>query len=53
MTDATYRNPHVGKELIRSFDLSGNRLVVKSSNPNEHRRVTGASAPVLHQDVAC
>ena len=29
----------VGKELVRSFELSGNRLVVKSSNPNEHWRV--------------
>ena len=29
----------VGKELVRSFELSGNRLIVKSSNPNEHWRV--------------
>ena len=30
----------VGKELVRSFELSGNRLIVKSSNPSEHWRVT-------------
>ena len=29
----------VGKELVRSFELSGSRLVVKSSNPSEHWRV--------------
>jgi hypothetical protein len=29
----------VGKELTRSFDLSGNQLIVKSSNPSEHWRV--------------
>ena len=29
----------VGKELVRSFELSGNRLIVRSSNPNEHWRV--------------
>jgi hypothetical protein len=29
----------VGKELVRSFELSGNRLIVKSSNPNEQWRV--------------
>jgi hypothetical protein len=26
----------VGKELTRSFDLSGNQLIVQSSNPSEH-----------------
>jgi hypothetical protein len=29
----------LGKELVRSFELSGNRLIVKSSNPHEHWRV--------------
>ncbi len=29
----------VGKALVRSFELSGNRLIVKSSNANEHWRV--------------
>jgi hypothetical protein len=29
----------VGKELTRSFDLSGSQLIVKSSNPSEHWRV--------------
>lgn len=28
----------VGKELTRSFDLSGNQLIVQSSNPSEHWR---------------
>lgn len=30
----------IGKDLPRLFELSGNRLVVKSANPNEHWRVT-------------
>ena len=29
----------IGKDLPRSFDFSGNQLVVKSTNPNEHWRV--------------
>jgi len=28
-----------GKDLSRLFELSGNQLIVKSSNPNEHWRV--------------
>jgi hypothetical protein len=30
----------IGKDLPRSYELSGNRLVVKSTNPNEHWRVS-------------
>lgn len=30
----------LGKDLVRAFELSGNRLIVKSSNPNERWRVT-------------
>lgn len=30
----------VGKDLTRSFELSGNRLTVKSADPKEHWRVT-------------
>jgi len=29
----------IGKDLPRDFKLSGNQLIVKSSNPNEHWRV--------------
>jgi hypothetical protein len=29
----------IGKDLPRAFELSGNQLVVKSTNPNEHWRV--------------
>jgi hypothetical protein len=29
----------IGKELPRVFELSGNQLIVMSSNPNEHWRV--------------
>ncbi len=29
----------VGKDLVRSFELSGNRLIVRSSNPDERWRV--------------
>jgi hypothetical protein len=29
----------VGKDLLRSFELSGNQLIVKSSRPDEHWRV--------------
>jgi Lipocalin-like domain len=29
----------IGKDLVRSFELSGNQLIVKSSNPNERWRV--------------
>ncbi len=29
----------IGKDLPRSFELSGNQLIVKSTNPNEHWRV--------------
>ena len=29
----------VGKDLVRSFELSGNQLIVKSANPDEHWRV--------------
>jgi len=29
----------IGKDLVRSFELSGNRLIVKSSNSNERWRV--------------
>jgi len=29
----------IGKELPRAFELSGDQLVVKSTNPNEHWRV--------------
>ncbi len=29
----------IGKELKRRFEVSGNRLIVRSSNPNEHWRV--------------
>ena len=30
----------IGKDLKRAYELSGNQLVVKSSDPNEHWRVT-------------
>jgi hypothetical protein len=30
----------IGKDLPRAYELSGNQLVVKSTNPNEHWRVT-------------
>jgi hypothetical protein len=29
----------IGKDLKRVYELSGNQLIVKSSNPNEHWRV--------------
>ena len=29
----------IGKDLPRAFELSGNKLIVKSSNPDEHWRV--------------
>jgi hypothetical protein len=29
----------VGKDLVRSFELSGRRMIVRSSNPNEQWRV--------------
>ena len=29
----------IGKHLVRSFELSGNQLIVKSSDPNERWRV--------------
>jgi len=29
----------IGKDLPRIFELSGNQLIVKSTNPNEHWRV--------------
>ncbi|HET6900137.1 MAG TPA: lipocalin-like domain-containing protein [Vicinamibacteria bacterium] len=29
----------IGKDLVRSFELSGNQLIVKSSNPDERWRV--------------
>jgi len=29
----------IGKDLPRVFELSGNQLIVKSTNPNEHWRV--------------
>src|SRR5262249_7817578 len=29
----------IGKDLVRSFELSGNQLIVKSSNPSERWRV--------------
>ena len=29
----------IGKDLVRSFELSGNQLIVKPSNPNERWRV--------------
>jgi len=29
----------IGKDLVRSFELSGNQLIVKSSNSNERWRV--------------
>jgi hypothetical protein len=29
----------VGKELVRSFELSGNQLIVKSARPDERWRV--------------
>lgn len=29
----------IGKDLPRAFELSGNQLIVKSTNPNEHWRV--------------
>lgn len=30
----------VGKDLPRSFEFSGNQLVVKSTSPDEHWKVT-------------
>ena len=30
----------VGKELKRAYQISGNRLIVKSTDPNEHWKVT-------------
>jgi len=29
----------IGKDLKRAYEISGNRLIVKSTNPNEHWRV--------------
>jgi hypothetical protein len=29
----------IGKDLPRAYELSGNQLIVKSTNPNEHWRV--------------
>src|SRR6266700_3502948 len=29
----------IGKDLPRAYEMSGNQLVVKSTNPNEHWRV--------------
>jgi hypothetical protein len=29
----------IGNDLVRSFELAGNRLIVKSSNPDERWRV--------------
>ena len=29
----------IGKDLPRAYEFSGNQLVVKSTNPNEHWRV--------------
>jgi len=29
----------IGKDLTRVYELSGDQLIVESSNPNEHRRV--------------
>jgi hypothetical protein len=29
----------IGKDLVRSFELSGNQLIVRSANPDEHWRV--------------
>jgi hypothetical protein len=29
----------IGQDLTRAYELSGNQLIVKSSNPNEHWRV--------------
>jgi hypothetical protein len=29
----------IGKDLPRAFEMSGNQLIVKSTNPNEHWRV--------------
>ena len=29
----------IGKDLSRAYEMSGNRLIVKSTNPNEHWRV--------------
>jgi hypothetical protein len=29
----------IGKDLPRAYELSGNQLIVKSANPNEHWRV--------------
>jgi hypothetical protein len=30
----------IGKDLPRTYELNGNQLIVKSTNPNEHWRVT-------------
>jgi hypothetical protein len=30
----------IGKDLLRSFEFTGSQLIVKSSSPNEHWRVT-------------
>ena len=29
----------IGKDLLRAFDISGNRMIVKSARPDEHWRV--------------
>ena len=29
----------IGKDLKRAYEISGNRLIVRSTNPNEHWRV--------------
>jgi hypothetical protein len=29
----------IGKDLLRAYEMSGNQLIVKSANPNEHWRV--------------
>jgi len=29
----------IGKDLLRAFDISGKRMIVKSARPDEHWRV--------------
>jgi hypothetical protein len=29
----------IGKDLPRAFEVSGNQMIVKSTDPNEHWRV--------------
>jgi hypothetical protein len=43
----------IGKDLPRAYELSGNELVVKSTNPNEHWRVAWEHYGAQAQEQTC